>query len=102
MLHKGARAEKLLEALNDYGAVFVGRFRFSTLTPDKSYPVMTYEDAQFVVVEAIKGPLFLGLRILREFIKHPPKKALSATPRDCPARHWPGSGRPVYPPQLTF
>jgi hypothetical protein len=28
MLHKGARAEKLLEALNDYGAVFVGRFRF--------------------------------------------------------------------------
>lgn len=60
MLHKGTRAEQVLQALNDYGVVFVARQRFSTLTPDKQYPVMTYEDAQFVVIEVLKGPLFLG------------------------------------------
>jgi hypothetical protein len=59
-LHKGTRAEQVLEALNNFGVVFVARLRFSTLTPDKVYPVMTYEDAQFVVVEVLKGPLFLG------------------------------------------
>jgi hypothetical protein len=34
-------------------------------------------------------------------LKHPPKGP-ERPPRDCLARHWPGSGRPVYPPQLTF
>jgi hypothetical protein len=63
-LHKGTRAEQVLEALNDYGVVFVARLRFSTLTPDKIYPTMTYEDAQFVVLEVFKGPLFLGQPIL--------------------------------------
>jgi hypothetical protein len=60
VLHKGTRAEQVLEALNDYGVVFVARLRFSTLTPDKQYPAMTHEDAQFVVLEVFKGPLFLG------------------------------------------
>ena len=60
VLHKGTRAEQVLEALNDYGVVFVARLRFSTRTPDTQYPVMTHEDAQFVVLEVLKGPLFLG------------------------------------------
>jgi hypothetical protein len=60
VLHKGTRAEQVLEALNDYGVVFVARLRFSTLTPDKQYPEMTHEDAQFVVLEVLKGPLFMG------------------------------------------
>jgi hypothetical protein len=60
VLHKGTRDEQVLEALNDYGVVFVARLRSSTHTPDKIYAVMTYEDAQFVVIEVLKGPLFLG------------------------------------------
>jgi hypothetical protein len=64
MIQKGTRAEQVLEALNDAGVVFVARLRSSKLTPDKRYPEMTREDAQFVVIEVIRGPLFLGQPIL--------------------------------------
>jgi hypothetical protein len=50
--------------LNDYDAVFVARLRFTTLTPDNVYAGLAYEDAQFVVLEVFKGPLFLGQPIL--------------------------------------
>ena len=64
MPQKGKRAEQVLEALNDYGVVFVARLRTSTRNPDKQDPAMTHEVAQFVVLEVIKGPLFLGQPIL--------------------------------------
>jgi hypothetical protein len=64
MLQKGTRAEQVLEALNDYGVVFVARLRTSTRTPDSKFPAMIQEDAQFVVLEVLKGPLLLAQPIL--------------------------------------
>jgi len=64
MPHKGTRAEQLRGAFNDYGVVFVARLRTSTLTPDPHNPAMTHEVAQFVVLEVLKGPLFLAQPIL--------------------------------------
>jgi hypothetical protein len=63
-MEKGTREEQILEALNDAGVVFVARLRTSTLSPDKEYPDMIHEDAQFVIIEVLKGPLFLGQPIL--------------------------------------
>jgi hypothetical protein len=61
---KGTQQAQVLEALNDHGVVFVARLRFSTKTPDETSPQMTYEEAQFVVLEVFKGPLFLGQPVL--------------------------------------
>jgi hypothetical protein len=44
--------------------VFVARLRTSTLSPDKEYPDLIHEDALFVIIEVLKGPLFLGQPIL--------------------------------------
>jgi hypothetical protein len=63
-MEKGTREEQILEALNDAGVVFVARLRTSTLSPDKEYPDMIHEDAQFVIIEVLKGPLFLGQPVL--------------------------------------
>ncbi len=63
-MHQGTREEQVLEALNDAEVVFVARLRTSTLSPDKEYPDMIHEDAQFVIIEVLKGPLFLGQPIL--------------------------------------
>ena len=63
-MEKGTREDQVLEALNDAGVVFVARLRNSTLSPDKEYPDMIHEDALFVVIEVLKGPLFLGQPIL--------------------------------------
>ena len=64
VLHKGTRAEQVLEALNDYGVVFVARLMGRA-------PCRTGMCSRTI-------PLNVGgdkdLAILREFIKHPPKR----------------------------
>jgi hypothetical protein len=59
-LYKGTPREQVQGALDRADAVFVARLRHSVVNPDPLEPRVLVEDAMFVVLEVIKGDLFLA------------------------------------------
>jgi len=79
LARKSTRAQEVQEALSGADSVFVARLRYSTLTPDTTYPSMIIEDAEFEIMEVFKGELKPGQLILVHQIVSGGSCAMSST-----------------------